>query len=313
MTAPSAIDLAGLAADEVNAAGGVDGRPIELVAVDSGRPPEVVAAEAATAAPRRRLRPPRRLPHQRRAPRARERPAARRAVRLHAAARGRASPSRRGADRRLARWSSTPPRSPGWCATAGPGAGCCSAPTTCGRGRCTAPRSGCSPRSAARSSGEALVPFGPGDAGRRCWTWCCAAGRTPCCSAWWAATSSPSTGSSPGPGWTAGWCGSPARWRRTGSTRWAATPPAGCSPACRRSPRPTTAPTRASSPSRSGTSGGRVPTRRSCAPTPVACTTASGWPARSPAGVRSARAGAVPRLAQADGLAFRELTGARSA
>ena len=47
MTAPSALDLAGLAADEVNAAGGIAGRPIELVGVDSGRPPDVVAAEAA--------------------------------------------------------------------------------------------------------------------------------------------------------------------------------------------------------------------------------------------------------------------------
>lgn len=47
MTAPSALDLAGLAADEVNAAGGVGGRPVELVAVDSGRSPGVVAAEAA--------------------------------------------------------------------------------------------------------------------------------------------------------------------------------------------------------------------------------------------------------------------------
>ncbi|WP_209308841.1 ABC transporter substrate-binding protein [Blastococcus sp. CT_GayMR16] len=47
MTAPSALDLAGLAADEINAAGGVAGRPVELVGVDSGRAPEVVAAEAA--------------------------------------------------------------------------------------------------------------------------------------------------------------------------------------------------------------------------------------------------------------------------
>jgi len=47
LTAPSALDLAGLAADEVNAAGGVGGRPVELVAVDSGRAPEIVAAEAA--------------------------------------------------------------------------------------------------------------------------------------------------------------------------------------------------------------------------------------------------------------------------
>jgi len=46
MTAPSAIDLAGLAADEANASGGVAGRRVELVAVDSGRAPSVVAAEA---------------------------------------------------------------------------------------------------------------------------------------------------------------------------------------------------------------------------------------------------------------------------
>jgi urea transport system substrate-binding protein len=47
MTAPSALDLAALAADEVNAAGGAAGRPVELVVLDSGRPPQVVAAEAA--------------------------------------------------------------------------------------------------------------------------------------------------------------------------------------------------------------------------------------------------------------------------
>jgi urea transport system substrate-binding protein len=47
MTVPSALDLAGLATDEVNAAGGISGRPVELVAVDSGRPPDVVAAEVA--------------------------------------------------------------------------------------------------------------------------------------------------------------------------------------------------------------------------------------------------------------------------
>ncbi|WP_116453642.1 ABC transporter substrate-binding protein [Blastococcus litoris] len=47
MTAPSALDLAGLAADELNAGGGVGGRQVELVAMDSGRSPEVVAAEAA--------------------------------------------------------------------------------------------------------------------------------------------------------------------------------------------------------------------------------------------------------------------------
>jgi ABC-type branched-subunit amino acid transport system substrate-binding protein len=47
MTAPSALDLAGLAVDEINSAGGVAGRPVELVAVDSGRAPDVVAADAA--------------------------------------------------------------------------------------------------------------------------------------------------------------------------------------------------------------------------------------------------------------------------
>jgi urea transport system substrate-binding protein len=47
LTAPSALDLAGLAADEANADGGVRGSAVELVTVDSGRPPRVVAAEAA--------------------------------------------------------------------------------------------------------------------------------------------------------------------------------------------------------------------------------------------------------------------------
>ncbi|MFW3169207.1 ABC transporter substrate-binding protein [Geodermatophilus sp. CPCC 206100] len=47
MTGPSALDLAGLAVDETNAGGGVRGRAVELVTVDSGRAPEVVAAEAA--------------------------------------------------------------------------------------------------------------------------------------------------------------------------------------------------------------------------------------------------------------------------
>jgi urea transport system substrate-binding protein len=47
MTAPSALDLAGLAADELNAAGGIAGRPVELVGIDSGRAPDVVATEAA--------------------------------------------------------------------------------------------------------------------------------------------------------------------------------------------------------------------------------------------------------------------------
>ena len=42
MTAPSALDLAGLAADEVNAAGGIAGRPVELVGIDSGRAPDEI-------------------------------------------------------------------------------------------------------------------------------------------------------------------------------------------------------------------------------------------------------------------------------
>ena len=45
MTAPSALDLAGLAVDEANEAGGVGGRAVELVALDFGRAPTVVAAE----------------------------------------------------------------------------------------------------------------------------------------------------------------------------------------------------------------------------------------------------------------------------
>jgi urea transport system substrate-binding protein len=47
LTAPSALDLAGLAAEECTDAGGVGGRRVELVAIDSGRAPAVVAAEAA--------------------------------------------------------------------------------------------------------------------------------------------------------------------------------------------------------------------------------------------------------------------------
>jgi urea transport system substrate-binding protein len=46
LTAPSALDLAALAAEECTEAGGVSGRRVELVPVDSGRAPDVVAAEA---------------------------------------------------------------------------------------------------------------------------------------------------------------------------------------------------------------------------------------------------------------------------
>jgi urea transport system substrate-binding protein len=46
LTAPSALDLAALAAEECTAAGGVAGRRVELVPVDSGRAPETVVAEA---------------------------------------------------------------------------------------------------------------------------------------------------------------------------------------------------------------------------------------------------------------------------
>src|SRR4051794_41248495 len=45
MTAPSALELAGLAVDEANDAGGIGGRSVELVALDFGRSPQVVAAE----------------------------------------------------------------------------------------------------------------------------------------------------------------------------------------------------------------------------------------------------------------------------
>lgn len=47
MTAPSALGLAELAVEELDAGGGIGGRPVELVAVDSGRAPGVVAAEVA--------------------------------------------------------------------------------------------------------------------------------------------------------------------------------------------------------------------------------------------------------------------------
>jgi ABC-type branched-subunit amino acid transport system substrate-binding protein len=47
MTGPSALDLAGLAADELNDAGGIRGRAVELVAVDAGRRPPEVAADVA--------------------------------------------------------------------------------------------------------------------------------------------------------------------------------------------------------------------------------------------------------------------------
>jgi ABC-type branched-subunit amino acid transport system substrate-binding protein len=47
MTAPSALDLAGLAADELNDAGGIRGHAVELVTVDAGRRPLEVAADVA--------------------------------------------------------------------------------------------------------------------------------------------------------------------------------------------------------------------------------------------------------------------------
>jgi urea transport system substrate-binding protein len=46
LTAPSALDLASLAAEECTDAGGVAGRRVQLVPVDAGRAPDVVAAEA---------------------------------------------------------------------------------------------------------------------------------------------------------------------------------------------------------------------------------------------------------------------------
>ncbi|MFB8202765.1 ABC transporter substrate-binding protein [Kitasatospora purpeofusca] len=47
LTGPSALDGALLAAHEVNTGGGVRGRPLELVLVDGGGPPEAVAREVA--------------------------------------------------------------------------------------------------------------------------------------------------------------------------------------------------------------------------------------------------------------------------
>ena len=46
LTGPSGLAAACLAAGEVNSAGGVAGRPVELVLVDAGRAPEAVAADA---------------------------------------------------------------------------------------------------------------------------------------------------------------------------------------------------------------------------------------------------------------------------
>ena len=135
-----------LAADELNAAGGMAGRPVELVGVDSGRAPEMVAAEAAalhrrggrwtclvgfhTSDVHRAVegplpaRSPVRLtpPHEGGAP----------ASRCACGSASRRRAARRGAGLAGAR-------------TGGPGGGCCSAPTTCGRRRCTARRSGCWP------------------------------------------------------------------------------------------------------------------------------------------------------------------------
>jgi ABC-type branched-subunit amino acid transport system substrate-binding protein len=45
LLAPSALNCASLAAAELNAAGGILGRPVELVLIDGGRPPAAVAAE----------------------------------------------------------------------------------------------------------------------------------------------------------------------------------------------------------------------------------------------------------------------------
>ncbi|MEV4182872.1 ABC transporter substrate-binding protein, partial [Streptosporangium canum] len=45
LVGPCAINCAILAADEVNLAGGVLGRPVELVLIDGGRPAAQVAAE----------------------------------------------------------------------------------------------------------------------------------------------------------------------------------------------------------------------------------------------------------------------------
>uniref|UniRef100_UPI0027E3AA72 ABC transporter substrate-binding protein n=1 Tax=Nonomuraea rhizosphaerae TaxID=2665663 RepID=UPI0027E3AA72 len=47
LVGPCAINCAALAAEELNAAGGILGRPVELVLVDGGRPAAAVAAEVA--------------------------------------------------------------------------------------------------------------------------------------------------------------------------------------------------------------------------------------------------------------------------
>jgi urea transport system substrate-binding protein len=48
LLAPSALNCASLAAGELNAAGGILGRPVELVLIDGGRAPAAVAAEVAS-------------------------------------------------------------------------------------------------------------------------------------------------------------------------------------------------------------------------------------------------------------------------
>lgn len=48
LTGPAAIAAATLAAEEVNGAGGVRGRPVELVPIDAGAPPDDVAAQVSS-------------------------------------------------------------------------------------------------------------------------------------------------------------------------------------------------------------------------------------------------------------------------
>ena len=168
-------------------------------------------------------------------------------------------------------------------ATAAPGAGCCSAPTTSGPGRCTAPPSGCSPTSAARSSGRRWCRSGPGDPGAAARPGAAQPGRRRAAQPGGPRPRRLQPGVRPG--------------RARPSGRAALGRPGGERPlrARRRRHRRAVrlhalvrggrrrAPTRASSPSRSGTPGGRAPTRRSSARTP------RGRLRRRPAGRRARR------------------------
>ncbi|WP_166532682.1 ABC transporter substrate-binding protein [Blastococcus xanthinilyticus] len=280
LTAPSALDLAGLAAEEANAAGGVRGREVQLVAVDSGRAPAVVAAEvtslfaagafdvlvgfhtsdvhraleAALPAGARYVYTP---PHEG----GRRRPGVVRTgvspLEQHAAALRWLVHSRRARRWVLLGTDYVWPRAVHRAAR-----------------RVLAD-------AGAEVAGEALVPFGPSDVGplldlvrrtRADGVLLSMVGRD-------LVTFNREFARA---GLDRGWSGCRARWRRTGCTRSGATAPVSCTPACPRSSRPATDRTRGSWPCRSAPPAARGRRRRWSAPTPAGSTTASGWPSRHP-------------------------------